>query len=74
MNPSPKHHYEVIVGNIGYVHSGYNPLDARTAYGEYKRQSVAGYGRAAHEPVTVMKDGELLYEYNPPRSQTTKGA
>jgi hypothetical protein len=61
--------YEVIVGNIGTVVETNNPIVARAAYGEYKRQSQSGYGRAANEPVVVLKDGEVDIEYNPPYSE-----
>lgn len=58
-------HYEVIVGNIGQVYEGNKPIDARKVYGIYKRKSLSGDGRAAGEPVTVLKDGEIDLEYIP---------
>ncbi len=58
--------YTVIVGNIGLVHEGNNPVEASSIYGEYKRQSKNNYGRAAGESVCVMKDDEILYTYDPP--------
>ena len=58
--------YSVIVGNIGYVHEGTNPVAARKEFGEYRTLSKQGYGRAAGEPVTLMKDGEPVLEYEPP--------
>lgn len=57
--------YEVIVGNVGRVFESENLFTASKVYGEYKRQSRGSYGRAANEPVTLMADGEPLYEYNP---------
>lgn len=50
--------YEVIVGNIGTVHSGSNKSEALKHWREYVRQSKTGTGRAGHEPVTLMIDGE----------------
>lgn len=55
--------YQVIVGNIGTVWEGNNPIEARGVYGTYKRQSADNYGRAAGEDVTVMRDNEIFYEY-----------
>lgn len=55
--------YQVIVGNIGTVFDGDNPVDANKSYGEYKRLSESGYGRAGGEDVYLMKDGELKYEH-----------
>lgn len=57
--------YEVIVGNIGTVHTGNNPIEARKVYGEYKTLSQSGHGRAAGEPVTIMRDGDIDLEYIP---------
>lgn len=51
--------YEVVVGNIGTVHTGL----ANKWCGEYKRQSDSGVGRAAGEPVTLFVDGEIKWEH-----------
>jgi len=59
--------YEVIVGNIGTVYDGNNPVEANTAYGEYKRQSATNYGRAAGESVAMFKDNDIAFEYCPDR-------
>lgn len=56
---------EVIVGNIGMVYSGTSPEQAGIAFDEYVKQSKAGVGRAAGEPVTIMADGSITQEYNP---------
>lgn len=61
--------YQVIVGNIGIVHEGINPIEARGVYGDYKRQSQSNYGRAAGETVTILKDGEPCVEYTPPGAE-----
>lgn len=57
--------YQVIVGNIGLVHESNRCVEARGVYGEYKRQSAEGYGRAAGESVTLYKDDEPIVEYAP---------
>ena len=54
--------YEVIVGNIGTVYLGSSLMEANAAWGEYKRQSKANYGRAAGESVAFFEDGELVRE------------
>lgn len=56
--------YEVIVGNIGTVYNGPDSKKANEAFNEYKQQSLTGYGRASHEPVTLMVDGEPSKEFN----------
>lgn len=60
--------YQVIVGNLGTVYDGANPIEARREFGEMKRMSQAPLGRASGEPVTLMMDGEPLkgFEYEPP--------
>ena len=55
--------YSLVVGNIGEVWSGNNPIDAQKEYGEYKRLSVARYGRAAGESVTLFCDNEIELEH-----------
>jgi len=55
--------YDVVVGNIGTVHSGRNQRVAMRTYRVYVEQSRAAYGRAAGENVTVMCDSEIHKEY-----------
>lgn len=55
--------YEVVVGNIGVVHSGHNKKIALAVFREYKAQSANGYGRAAGEPVALMQDGSIVAEW-----------
>jgi len=57
--------YEVIVGNIGSVHIGTNPVEARRIYGIYKAQSESGMGRAGNESVTILRNNEIDCEYVP---------
>jgi len=52
--------YEVIVGNIGTVHTTNNLVDAVRVYGIYKKQSQSEVGRAGGEDVSLFKDGELF--------------
>lgn len=58
-----KHIWEVLVGNVGCVFHGHNGYDAIQCYGEYKRMSIAKYGRIAGEPVTLFKNGEIYFEH-----------
>jgi hypothetical protein len=53
--------HHVIVGNIGTVYSGSSAFEARKAFLEYRRISLSGTGRAAHEPVTWLED-EIVRE------------
>lgn len=55
--------YEVIVGNIGTVLNTHNGFDAYREYQTYCGISKRNEGRAAGEPVTLMKDGEPVREY-----------
>lgn len=55
--------YQVIVGNVGTVCDTDCPIEANTAWGEYRRQSQAGAGRAAHENVTMLKSDKIVREY-----------
>lgn len=56
------HTYEVVVGNIGTVYSGNNLRDARFHARSYVDRSKSAIG-AAREPVTVLRDGEVLDEF-----------
>lgn len=59
-----KHNYEVIVGNIGTMPYTNNKL-AKECYDTYVTLSKSGSGKAANEPVTLTKDGEIIEEYTP---------
>lgn len=55
--------FEVIVGNIGLVHTGEDEAEAWQVYTEYQTQSLSGYGRASGEFVMLLKDGEPIAEH-----------
>lgn len=55
--------YQVIVGNIGTVYSGNDSMEANRIFDLYKQLSIDGYGRAAFEPVTLMRNNEPWIEY-----------
>lgn len=55
--------FQVIVGNIGTVTDTNLLREALKDYKEYKDQSKDGYGRAADESVTLMKNGEPWREH-----------
>ena len=55
--------YEVIVGNIGRVHEGSDSYKAASIYNRYVDLSKEGYGRAAGETVTLLRDGEIVQEH-----------
>lgn len=56
--------YIVIVGNIGTVYSGTDPMKAQSSYAEYVGQSVSGIGRASGEDVTLMCDGDEIQSHS----------
>lgn len=60
--------YELIVGNIGMVHTGNDLRRARALYQLYVNKSLSGEGRAAGESVTLFEEGEMLTEYVGPVS------
>lgn len=57
--------YEIIVGNIGSVLQTNQLRDALMTYSNYKQQSISKYGRAGNEQVTLLDQGEPLYEHFP---------
>ena len=61
--------YQVIVGNVGTVYSGSNWREAGKSYREYIAISKSGCTRAAGEQVTLMENGEIKREYNPPKAK-----
>ena len=61
----PKPIYNVLVGNIGHVYAGTSLEKAKADFEEYKSQSINGYGRAAGEQVSLLENGEPLFEHFP---------
>lgn len=57
--------WEVIVGNIGTVFNAEDGTNAKICFGEYKQMSIDGYGRAAHEKVTLFHNYEIVEEHLP---------
>lgn len=57
--------YSVIVGNIGTIDHYPTKKAALQDFAEYKRQSKAGYGKAAFESVLLFDNdlGEPIKEY-----------
>lgn len=55
--------WEVVVGNIGRVYEGTNGFEARKLFNIYVSQSQTGYGHAAGENVTLLRDRDIYREY-----------
>lgn len=65
--PNPPNQWEVVVGNVGTVYSGTNGFTARQVYGQYVRISATHTNsRAYNEQVTLFKNGDIRYSYDPP--------
>lgn len=59
-----KHKYEVIVGNIGTMDYTNKKL-AKECYDTYVTLSKEGATRVSNEPVTLLRNGDVLEEYIP---------
>lgn len=57
--------FEVSVGNIGIVHRGADPIEARRIFDYYVSLSKMGRGRAGDETVAILNGGDLVDEYDP---------
>jgi len=55
--------WQLIVGNIGTVLETNNGFMACLEYGQYKEISKRSKGRASGENVTLLRNGEIRYEY-----------
>jgi hypothetical protein len=55
--------YEVVVGNVGLVHSGTDKNKAYQEYDAYVLLSSKCQGRAGGEDVTLFEDGEIIAEH-----------
>lgn len=61
--------YEVVVSNVGTVFTGMDFTAAEKEYLDYVQLSREERGRAGGETVTLMRDGEIEREYQPPRQE-----
>jgi hypothetical protein len=57
--------WQVIVGNVGTVYYGPSRRDAYATFNTYRNDSARGIGRAAGEPVTLMRDDQPFREHHP---------
>lgn len=57
--------WQVIVGNVGTVYDGPSRRDAYATFNTYRNDSARGIGRAAGEPVTLLRDGDVFREHLP---------
>jgi hypothetical protein len=63
-----KHEWEVNVGNVGNVWRDYNGFEAIREYWQWvavSKGTAEGMSRAEGEPVTLTKNGEPFYQYDP---------
>lgn len=60
--------FEVIVGNVGTVHSGDSEREALLIFNTYVDRSKSGHGRCGNEEVTMMEDGDIAKQYLPEHS------
>jgi hypothetical protein len=60
------HKYEVVVGNIGIVYSGFSLMQALEDFKRYVGYSKSGEGRCAYESVVMFQDGEITQEHIDP--------
>ncbi len=72
MKPLPVE-WEVLVGNVGFAYRGPDKAEAEKEFRTWIANSRSKVGRCADEPVTLLKDGEVVAEYLPPRT-LRKGA
>jgi len=63
-----KNKYEIVVGNVGTMNYTSKKL-AFGCYETYVTLSKAGETRAANEPVTLFKNGEIIKEHTPENNQ-----
>jgi hypothetical protein len=62
---TPATTHTVVVGNVGTVYHGPDEAAADHNYRRWTSASASGSGRAAGEPVTWFKGGEIEKEYLP---------
>jgi hypothetical protein len=61
-------YYEVIVGNVGTIYSGYSKAEALHRYDTYVEISESCVGRAGGESIVLMVDGDISKEHEGRRS------
>lgn len=59
------HQWSVVIGNVGTVITTTLESAARNTYDEYVTISMNGSGRAAHEEVTLLRDGDIISNHQP---------
>ncbi len=62
--------YQVVVGNVGLVLDTDNMQTAARTFQEYVWKSLESEGRCSGEPVTLMRNGEPVQEFDPGESIT----
>ena len=62
-------HYELIAGNVGMVYNGNDGEQAHCMFVDYIERSQSGRGRAAWEPITLLKNGEILLDFLPAQTE-----
>lgn len=62
--------WQVIVGNVGTVYDGPSRRDAYATFNSYRADSKSGRGRAAGEPVTLMRGGDVFREHSVEQCRT----
>ena len=55
--------YEVMVSNIGLVHTGEDSKAAYVVFNAYQIMSKANLGRSAGSSVTLLQDGDVIEDY-----------
>lgn len=55
--------FQVIVNNLGTVYDGASSVDANKIYKAYIQASKEPHGRASGESVIMLKDDEIMREY-----------
>jgi len=56
-------YYQVIVGNIGSVHSSKSISCANRSFKLWMAESMKSYSRFAGERVTLIRSGEIFSDY-----------
>ena len=57
--------YEVVVSNVGTVHTGNRKDKAMATYWDYVSLSRHGLGKCSNEQVTLFMNGDIVAEHIP---------